>query len=72
VAYWIKINYERDKQTHVIDLDRIGAFSLFWNGRVTLYLPNGEPLVVTQHSDPESYHKVLDYIEKTTGFVVSH
>lgn len=72
MAYWIKINYERDKQTHIIDLERIGAFSLSWNGRVTLYLPNGEPLVITQQSDPDSYHKILDFVEKTTGFVIGH
>jgi hypothetical protein len=68
VSYWIKINYERDKQVFVLDLDRISAFSLSWNGRLTLYFPNGESsLVITQQSEPEAYQKILDYVEKKTG-----
>nr|WP_199330508.1 hypothetical protein [Microcoleus sp. FACHB-68] len=69
VAHWIKICYERDKQIYVLDLDRISAFSLSWNGRLTLYFPGGETsIVLTQQSDPEAYSKVLDFIKETTGF----
>ncbi|MDC0833994.1 hypothetical protein AY599_07685 [Leptolyngbya valderiana BDU 20041] len=69
MAYWIKINYERDKQVYIIDLDRIVAFSLSWNSRLTLYLTEGDrPIVLTEQSEPEAYQKVIDYIEKTTGY----
>ncbi|WP_017717264.1 hypothetical protein [Kamptonema formosum] len=69
MAHWIKISYERDKQVYVIDLDRISAFSLSWNGRLTLYLSNHQTgIEITQQSDPEAYHKILDYIKETTGF----
>ncbi|MGC9505882.1 hypothetical protein [Baaleninema sp.] len=69
MAYWIKINYERDKQVYVIDLDRISAFSLSWNSRLTLYLTESDrAIVLTEQSEPEAYQKVIDYIEKTTGY----
>ena len=71
MAHWIKICYERDKQIYVLDLDRISAFSLSWNGRLTLYFPGGETnIVLTQQSDPEAYSKVLDFIKETTGFAL--
>ncbi len=70
MARWIKISDEREKQVYAIDLERIGAFSMSLNGRLTLYLPNNEPLVLTQQSDPQAYHQILDYIKETTGFVL--
>ncbi|MBO9998114.1 MAG: hypothetical protein J7641_03745 [Cyanobacteria bacterium SID2] len=68
MAYWIKINYERDNLVYVVDLDRISAFSLSWNSRLTLYLTDSDQtLVLTEQSEPDAYQKVMDYIEKHTG-----
>lgn len=71
MAYWIKICYERDKQVYILDLDRISAFSFSWNGRLTLYLGNGETsIVLTQQSEPEAYEKIINYIKQTTGYAM--
>jgi hypothetical protein len=64
VAYWINIIYERD--TYLIDLDSIRAFCFSSsNRRITFSLPDGG-ITVCLHpqSHPESYQKVLDYVEK--------
>lgn len=69
MAYWIEIDDPRDRQVYLVDLDRVSAFSLSYNHRLTLYLQSGEAktLVLTSQSAPEAYRQVLDYIEKTTG-----
>ncbi|WP_071516477.1 hypothetical protein [Geitlerinema sp. PCC 9228] len=68
---WIKINYERDKQVYVIDLDRICAFSLSWNGRLTIYLNNSDThLTITMQSDPEAYEQIVNYIKEKTGYTL--
>jgi hypothetical protein len=67
VAYWIKITYERN--TYVIDLDRVTAFCFMPSGRISFALLDGNTnIVVTQQNDTESYQTLLDYIEKHTGY----
>lgn len=67
MAYWIKLNYERN--TYVIDLDRVTAFSYASNARVAFTLLDGSTtIVVTHQGDPASYQAILDYVEKRTGF----
>ncbi|XHX79597.1 MAG: hypothetical protein RBJ76_06680 [Stenomitos frigidus ULC029] len=67
MAYWIKLNFERN--TYVIDLDRVTAFCYVPNARVSFALLDGNTtIVVTQQSDPDSYQIILDYVEKRTGF----
>jgi len=70
VAYWIKITYERN--TYVIDLDRVTAFCQAPNGRVSFTLPDSSTMiVVNQQSDIAAYQTILDYIEKHTGHSLS-
>jgi hypothetical protein len=67
VAYWIKLDFERN--TYVIDLDRVTAFCYAPNARVSFALLDGNTtIVVTQQGDPDSYQRLLDYVEKRTGF----
>jgi hypothetical protein len=66
VAYWLKLTYERN--TYVIDLDRVTAFCHAPNGRISFALLDGSAIiVVNQQSDPTSYQAILDYVEKRTG-----
>jgi hypothetical protein len=66
VAYWIKITYDRN--TYVIDLDRVTAFCYVPNGRISFALIDGNTtIVVNQQNDPSGYQTILDYIEKRTG-----
>jgi hypothetical protein len=66
VAYWIKLTYERN--TYVIDLDRVMAFCHLPNGRISFALLDGTTvIVVNQQNDPVSYQSILDYVEKRTG-----
>jgi len=63
VAYWVKIIY--DRETYVIDLDRIGAFSVSSNHKITFWLPDGGvSICIHPQSNAESYQKVLNYLEK--------
>jgi hypothetical protein len=63
VAYWVKIIY--DRENYVIDLDRIGAFSVSSNHKITFWLPNGgASICIHPQSNAESYQKVLNYLDK--------
>lgn len=62
---WIKFIYERN--TYVVDLDRISAFALAENGRLMFWLPDGKVQIIMHlKSNPEAYQQILDYLEKTT------
>ena len=66
MTYWIKITYDRN--TYVIDLDRVTAFCYLPNGRISFSLLDGNTtIIVNQQSDPDAYQRLLDYIEKRTG-----
>jgi hypothetical protein len=67
VAFWIKLTYERN--TYVVDLDRVAAFCQLSNGRISFTLPEGrEQITITQQTDPITYQTLLDYVEKVSGF----
>lgn len=69
MAYWIKLTYERN--TYVIDVDRVAAFCLLTNGRISFSLVDGNTtIIVNQQTDPVVYQTILDYIEKQTGFTL--
>jgi hypothetical protein len=66
VAHWIKLIYERN--TYVIDLDRVTTFCLSHNGRISFPVMDGSTtIVINHHSDPSTYQALLDYIEQQTG-----
>lgn len=66
MAHWIKLIYDRN--TYVIDLDRIGAFCHTPNGRITFSIMDGNTtIVVTQQADPITYKAILEYVEMQTG-----
>ncbi|BAY75692.1 hypothetical protein NIES25_21390 [Nostoc linckia NIES-25] len=69
-AYWVKIIYEKNE--YVINLDCISSFCHESNGRITFWLPDGTiPIVINPVSNPESYEKVIKYVEKATGYFLS-
>ncbi|MBD2680446.1 MULTISPECIES: hypothetical protein [Nostoc] len=69
-AYWVKILYE--KSEYVINLDCVSSFCHESNGRITFWLPDGTiPIVINPVSNPESYEKVIKYVEKATGYFLS-
>lgn len=63
MAYWIKITY--DRENYAIDLDRVGAFSVSSNHKITFWLPDsGVEICMLPQNNPESYQKVFNYLEK--------
>lgn len=67
MTYWVKFIY--DRETYVVDLERIGAFCQSPNGKLTFWLPTSRnPVVIHPRSNPEAYQKVLDYLKKTTQY----
>jgi len=63
VAYWIRVNYERNE--YVVDLDSLSAFACSPNGKITFWLPDSSiPIVVNQQSDPKGYQQVIEYIKE--------
>ncbi|MFB2768190.1 hypothetical protein ACE1AT_02675 [Pelatocladus sp. BLCC-F211] len=70
-SYWVKIHYERNE--YVINLNCISSFCYEPpNGRITFWLPDGIiPIIINPVSNPESYEKVVNHIQKTTGHFLS-
>ncbi|RCJ16625.1 hypothetical protein A6S26_33130 [Nostoc sp. ATCC 43529] len=69
-AYWVKILYEKNE--YVINLDCVSSFCHESNGRITFWLPDGTiPIIINPVSNPESYEKVVKYVEKATGYFLS-
>lgn len=66
MTHWIKLTYDRN--TYVIDLDRIGAFCHTSNGRIIFSIMDGNTtIVITQQADPVTYKSILEYVETQTG-----
>ncbi|MBL1174182.1 hypothetical protein [Pantanalinema sp. GBBB05] len=66
MAHWIKFIYDRN--TYVIDLDRVTTFCLSHNRRISFPVMDGSTtIVINQQSDPATYQTLLDYIEQQTG-----
>lgn len=65
MAYWIKMNYERE--TYLIDLDSISAFASGFNKRITFWLPdNGKPIIINNSNNSKTYEDILAYIQRIT------
>ncbi|MGI0484535.1 hypothetical protein ACN4EK_03800 [Pantanalinema rosaneae CENA516] len=70
MAHWIKLIYDRN--TYVIDLDRVTTFCLSNNGRISFPVMDGSTtIVINQKADPATYQALLDYIEQQTGQVLT-
>lgn len=69
-SYWVKILYERNE--YIINLDRISSFCHEpTNGRITFWLPDSTlPIIINPVSNPDSYQKVLEYVQNTTGYIL--
>lgn len=69
-SYWVKILYERNE--YIINLDSISSFCHEpSNGRITFWLPNSTlPIIINPVSNPDSYQKVLEYVQNTTGYLL--
>ncbi len=66
-AHWVKIMYEKNE--YVINLHCISSFCQESNGRITFWLPDGTiPIIINPTSNPESYQKVMQFVQKTTGY----
>ncbi|BAY62183.1 hypothetical protein NIES22_22520 [Calothrix brevissima NIES-22] len=68
--HWVKIFYENNE--YVINLNCISSFCQEANGRITFWLPDGTiPIIINPVSNPESYQKVLQFVQKATGYSLS-
>jgi hypothetical protein len=66
-TYWVQITYERKE--YLINLNSISSFCHEQNGRLTFWLPDIDfPIIISPTGNPESYEKVLYYLQKYTGF----
>ncbi|HEY9803142.1 MAG TPA: hypothetical protein V6D25_22465 [Leptolyngbyaceae cyanobacterium] len=71
MAYWVKIVY--DRREYIINFERVNAFCYENNGRVTFWLPDSAiPIVINPQQNLDDYHKILEYLEKVTGFEVEN
>lgn len=62
MTYWIKLNYDRN--AYIIDLERLGAFCLSKNGKITFWLPDGGfAIFLHPQSNPEAYQLVTTYLK---------
>ncbi|MDB9375246.1 hypothetical protein [Nodularia sphaerocarpa] len=69
-AYWVEIIYEQKE--YIINLTCISSFCQEANGRITFWLPDGTiPIIINPISNPESYQKVLKFVQKSTGYSLS-
>jgi len=69
-AHWVKI--VDDKNEYVVNLHCISSFCQESNGRITFWLPDGTiPIIINPSNNPDSYQKVLQFVQKTTGYSLS-
>lgn len=67
---WVTICYERCE--YVVDLDRISSFCLSQTGKLTFWLPDSKmPIILTSQANSDVYHKILNFVEKKTGYLLS-
>lgn len=63
---WFKLDY--DRSTYIIDLSKISSFCYGPGRKITFWLPDaGLPIVLTHHSNPDSYATLCEFIETQTG-----
>ncbi len=64
---WVKILYDRHEW--FINLSCITTFAWESNGRITFWLPDStKDIIINPNSNPEAYQKVLEFINKVTGY----
>ncbi|WP_017653679.1 hypothetical protein [Fortiea contorta] len=69
-AHWVTIMYEKNE--YVVNLKCISSFCQESNGRITFWLPDGTiPIIINPVSNPESYQKIMQFVQKTTGYSLS-
>ena len=67
---WIKIIYERNE--YLIDLNRISSFCHYPSSKLMFWLPDSSiPIIINSYKDLDTYQKILDYIERKTGHILS-
>ena len=67
---WIKIIYERNE--YLIDLNRISSFRHYPSSKLMFWLPDSSiPIIINSYKDLDTYQKILDYIERKTGHILS-
>ncbi|MFP4103042.1 hypothetical protein [Coleofasciculus sp.] len=65
--HWIKLSYERD--TYLIDLNRISTFVWANNGRLIFWLPDGKVrLIIHPKTNPDAYQEILDYLTSSPPY----
>jgi len=66
VAYWLKIEFERNQ--YVVDLDQINAFICHPQGKIDFYLPHTSVLIVINyHNRPDDYYEIISYLNQITN-----
>jgi hypothetical protein len=69
-ANWVKIDYDRNE--YIINMNSISSFCHETNGRITIWLPDvANPLIINPTSNPESYEKIVHYLQQVTGYSLS-
>jgi hypothetical protein len=64
-ASWLRVNYERSE--YVVDLNRLSSFC-YSPGKLKFWLPDSSiPIIINKQNDPDSYQKLLNYIQRKTG-----
>ncbi len=67
---WIRIIYERNE--YLIDLNRISSFCHYPRGKLMFWLPDSSiPIIINSYKDLDTYQKILDYIQRETGHILS-
>ncbi|NET57330.1 MAG: hypothetical protein F6K47_14535 [Symploca sp. SIO2E6] len=67
---WIRIFYERNE--YFIDLNRISSFCHYPSGKLVFWLPDSSiPIIINSYNNFDSYHKILNYIQRKTGHILS-
>lgn len=63
MAYWVRVNYERNE--YVVDLDSLSAFACAPNARISFWLPNSTvQITLNPQADSEGYQQVLEYVQR--------
>ncbi|WP_071190251.1 hypothetical protein [Trichormus sp. NMC-1] len=66
-TYWVTITY--DRKEYIINLNCISSFCYEENGRISFWLPDVTfSIIINPVSNPESYKKVVRYLQKHTGY----
>jgi len=66
VAYWIKIEFERNE--YLVDLDSISTFICHPQGKIDFYLPyTSVMIVVNYYNRPDDYYEIFSYLNQISN-----